>query len=162
MGWQKPEPAMVWKAIALYLANAYDGVVGLGGVPANTPSAVRARLDSLRHAPATDFYASPVFERDTPTNPAKFYLRLGNRHYPHMKLAIDRSPDGRGHLLRADTHDTHCRPAPGSRDFHVFTQLMNLNRDIADCIEAAWEAEGMPTFKAFLRDDLDRRKSENH
>ena len=158
MAWHKPEPTLVWKAVAVYLAHAYDGASDPSGIPANTPSAVRARLDSLPHAPASDFYASPVFERDNAATPTKFYLRLGNRHYPHMKLAIDRSPDGRGHLLRADTHDTHCRPAPGSRDFHVFNKLMELNREIADRIEAAWEVEGILTFKAYLRDDLARRQ----
>jgi hypothetical protein len=163
MAWQKPEPAVVWRAVTTYLTVCYGGTPGPNGVPASTPSAIKARLDSLRHAPATEFYASPVFERDASTStnasaPAKFSLRLGNRHYPHMKRVIERSPDGRGHLLRADTHDAHVRPAPGSRDYAVFIQLMELNRQVADQIEAAWEELGIPTFKSFLREDLARRK----
>ncbi len=76
-----------------------------------------------------------------------------------MKLVIDRAPDGHGHLLRADTHDGHVRPAPGSRDYHAFARLMDLNREVADRIEAAWEADGLPTFKSYLRDDLARRRA---
>src|SRR3712207_5999059 len=125
MGWHKPEPTTVWRAIATYLAQAYDGPPDAHGVPAKTPSAVRARLDSLRMVAPEDFYASPVFERDAAERPTKLSLRLGNRTYPHMKLVIDRAPDGHGHLLRADTHDAHCRPAPGSRDYQVFCQLMD-------------------------------------
>jgi hypothetical protein len=164
MGWHKPEPALVWRAVNTYLSIAYDGPSGAAGVPAGTPSAVKSRLESLRLAPSSDFYASPVFERDNAASPTptKFSLRLGNRHYPHMKLVIDRSPDGHGHLLRADTHDAHCRPAPGSRDYHVFSQLMDRNREVAERIEAAWEEQGVPTFKAYLRDDLARRKAQTH
>jgi hypothetical protein len=159
MAWQKPEPALVWRAVTTYLAVCYGGPPGGNEVPASTPSAVKARLDSLRHAPATEFYGSPVFERDVSSPaPAKYSLRLGNRHYPHMKLVIERAPDARGFLMRADTHDAHVRPAPGSRDHAVFTQLMELNRKVADRIEAAWEEQGIPTFKSFLRKDLARRK----
>lgn len=159
MAWHKPEPPLVWRAIATYLSIAFEGPPNAHDVPANTPSAVRSRLESLRMAPAGDLFASPVFERDASSpDPAKYSLRLGNRTYPHMKLVVDRAPDGRGHLFRADTHDGHCRPAPGSRDYDVFCKLMDANRALADRIESAWEAQGLPTFKSFLRDDLARRK----
>ncbi len=80
MGWHKPEPAVVWRAVATYLARAYEGAVGAHDIPAGTPSAVRARLESLRMVAPTDFYASPVLERDNAAHPTKFALRLGNRH----------------------------------------------------------------------------------
>src|SRR5688572_29230000 len=111
MGWHKPEPALVWQAVGIYLAQAYDGPFGEHGVPVNTPSAVKSRLESLRLVSADDFYTSPVFERDAAASPSKYSLRLGNRHYPHMKLVIERSPDEQRYLLGADTHDAHCRPA---------------------------------------------------
>lgn len=157
MGWHKPEPALVWRAVTTYLVHAYAAPTGAKGVPTSTPSAVKARLESLRLAPPADFYASPVFERDAPAHPTRFSLRLGNCHYPHMKLVIGRSPDGQGHLLFADTHDAHCRPAPGSRDHHTFCRLMEQNRAVADRIEAAWAEQGLPTFKSYLREDLARR-----
>jgi hypothetical protein len=126
-------------------------------------------------------FRSTVFERDTgvsatspapAANPApstqvplpsdsprRYLLRLGNRHYPHMKMVIDRAPDGQGFLFRADTHDNHVRPKPGSRDEKPFLELMEKNRQVAEAIEAAWEQEGLPTFKKFLRDDLERRRA---
>lgn len=160
MGWHQPEPPLVWRAIATYLSIAFDGPPDAQRVPGKTPAAVKARLESLRSAPPENFFASPVFERDSAGEPTRFSLRLGHRTYPHMKLVIDRAPDGLGHLLRADAHDAHCRPAPGSRDYPAFCKLMDVNRDLADRIEAAWEAEGIPTFKSFLRDDLARRKAQ--
>lgn len=169
MNWQKPSPRVVWKAIVAYLQQAYDGPPGEPmGFPADTPSAVRSRLETLRSTPDDAFYDSPVFERPPPNAkesrdpraaPARYALRLGNRNYPHMKLVIDRAPDGNLYLLRADTHDAHVQPRPGSRDFVAFQQLAMANRELADRIESAWEAQGLPTFKKFLRDDLDRRKA---
>ena len=35
---------------------------------------------------------------------------------------------------------------------------MELNRQVAEEIEAAWERQGIPTFKSFLREDLARRQ----
>jgi hypothetical protein len=76
-----------------------------------------------------------------------------------MKLVIDRAPDGRSYLLRADTHDAHCQPRPGSREGASFAELARQNRAVAEAIEAAWQAAGLPTFKKFLRDDLERRNA---
>ena len=72
MAWHKPEPARVWHAVAIYLSQAYEGPPATNGVPASTPSAVRARLESLRMVAPTDFYASPVMERDNPAHPTRF------------------------------------------------------------------------------------------
>src|SRR5688572_27814436 len=187
-GWSKPSPRAVWRAIGIYLEHAYDGPKDTAGatlpLPAGTPSAVRARLETLRSTPDDAFYDSAVFEqgtgagagaggskpgpagpaappaspRDSRDGPARYALRLGNRHYPHMKLVIDRAPDGRSYLLRADTHDAHCQPRPGSRESAAFAELSRQNRAVADAIESAWQAAGLPTFKKFLRDDLERRK----
>ena len=33
------------------------------------------------------------------------------------------------------------------------------NQAVAEAVEAAWEAQGLPTFKKYLRDDLERRKA---
>jgi len=153
--WQKPAPDVVWKAIEIYLKWAY---VPDEGAP---PSAVCARLDTLRSTPAEAFYDCAVLENSPDKageGPTHFSLRLGNRAYPHMKLVIDRSPDGRGFLLRADTHDAHCQPRPGSHEQSAFAELCRHNREVAEHIEAAWEAEDLPTFKKFLRDDLARRR----
>ena len=105
-----------------------------------------------------DFYASPIFERDSKTAPSKLSLRLGNKTYPHMKLTIERSPDKNGYLFRADTHDRHCCPPQGAREHEQFVALMAKNQQVAQSVESAWADMGLPTFKTWLRDDLARRK----
>ena len=145
---EKLASAEAWKAIETYLAFAYTGP---------PPSPVRAKLDALRSLTDEHFHASPAFERDQPIAPNRLSLRLGNWFYPHMKLTIERAPDQHGHLFRADTHDRHCCPAVGSREYDAFCELMEKNQKMAQAIEAAWAERGLPTFKTFLRDDLARR-----
>jgi hypothetical protein len=152
MAWSKPLVSQVWSAVEVYLQLAYAG--------AAPPSAVRDRLASLRAAGDADFYDSPVFERDDARPPTRYSLRLGNRVYPHMKLVIERAPNGRGHLFRADTHDKHIRPAPNSREARVFAELMKMNQQFSESIEAQWARRGLATFKQFLRDDLARRTAD--
>jgi hypothetical protein len=154
MTWPKPEPAKVWEAIDAYLLRAYPG--------GKAPSAVAQRLETLRSAPPESFFDSAVFERgdgaDPMSGPNRFALRLGNRAYPHMKLVIERSPDGKAHLFRADTHDRHIRPKPDSREYAAFTELMKMNQSLAEQIEGDWAQRGLNTFKSYLRRDLAARQ----
>jgi hypothetical protein len=152
MAWSKPSVSQVWSAVEVYLQLAYGG--------AAPPSAVRDRLASLRAAGDADFYDSPVFERDEVRPPTRYSLRLGNKVYPHMKLVIERAPDGRGHLFRADTHDEHIRPTPNSREARAFAELMRMNQQFSEAIEAEWANRQLATFKQFLRDDLARRTAD--
>lgn len=145
-----PEQSVLWKAIDCYLQVAY------GGPP---PSAVRARLDTLHALQPDSFYDSTVFEKRGEGAAAKLLLRLGNPAYPHMKLCVERRPDRQGFLFRADTHDAHCCPIAGSREYGPFRKLMDMNREIAQKIEAAWEEAGVPTFKTFLKQDLAKREN---
>ena len=152
MAWSKPSVSQVWSAVEVYLQLAYGG--------AAPPSAVRDRLASLRATGDADFYDSPVFERDEARPTTRYSLRLGNKLYPHMKLVIERAPNGRGHLFRADTHDKHIRPAPNSREARVFAELMKMNQHFSESIEAEWANRRLATFKQFLRDDLARRTAD--
>ena len=149
VSWHKPSPQTVWRAIEIYVQHAYDGP---------PPSAVRARIDTLHQLPPADFYDNPILEPDSARPPRRYTIRLGNSIYPHMKLAIARTPDGRGYLFHVDTHDEHCRPEQGSRETKAFHQLMNANSQVAQRIENAWAEAGLPTFKTYLRDDLLRRQ----
>ena len=146
-----PHPQQVWKAIDVYLRCAYEG--------ANLPKPVQMRLETLRHAGENgDFYRSSVFERDSSPAPKKYSLRLGNRFYPHMKLSIDERPDQGGYLFRADTHDRHICPVSASKEYAMFRELMEKNQKLAQTIEAAWQDGGLPTFKTYLKQDLQRRR----
>jgi hypothetical protein len=152
MTWKKPSPLEVWEAIEIYLRDAYEG--------RPPPPSVVSRLDKLRSSPAEDFFENEVLERDAEPEPPTYSLRLGNQLYPHMKLVIERAPDGEGFFFRADTHDRHCCPLPGEPEHEAFCALMAKNQRIAEAVESSWEREAVPTFKAYLRRDLARRKSE--
>ena len=152
MSWQRPNTAEVLKAIEVYLRTAYKG---------EPPAAVRARRDALQSVPENEFYSCAVMEREPAgPDPWRYRVRLGNQVYPHMKLVIERSPDGQHHLFRADTHDQHCCPEPSSREYSAYCQLMEMNQKVAQQIESAWAAEQLPTFKTFLKEDLARRRAE--
>src|SRR5690349_10653033 len=90
-----PPITQAWQAIERYLALAYES--------APPPAAVVKRLEQLRQA-GENFWQSPAFESDPKLTPLRINLRLGNRHYPHMKLVIEARPDGQGFIYRADTH----------------------------------------------------------
>jgi hypothetical protein len=150
MNWRPPEHAELWRAIELYLSLAYPGPAPVG---------VRSRLEALRGVPPESIYGDKSFEAAPADSPTKFSLRLGNRFYPHMKLVVERAPDGNGALFRADTHDRHIQPAAGSPEAAAFAQLMRENQGVAQRIESAWDENGLPTFKGFLREDLARRRA---
>jgi hypothetical protein len=153
MEWQKPSPHEVWRAIDVYLARAY--------AEKDPSMTVQSRLQTLRNASEETFYESPILERDAAQSPAqKFAIRLGNHFYPHMKLVIEPTPDRSGHMFRADTHDKHIRPARNSKEYAMFTELMENNQKLSESIEHAWDETGLPTFKRYLRDDLARRASQ--
>jgi hypothetical protein len=137
----------VIRAIDAYVRLAY------GGEPPVTVRSQLATLQSFRG----NFFKNPVFVSDGKTPPMRYAARLGNPSYPHMKLAVERAPDGRTWLFRVDTHDGHCLPPMDSPEHEPFARLMADNRALADRIEEAWTAEGLPTFKRYLREDLASR-----
>ena len=143
-----PDPSQTLKAIDFYLQLAY---------PAEPSVTVRKLLDGLRMW-SGGFYDAPAFARDDKSGgPTRYSLRLGNQHYPHMKLVLEPAPDGAQYLFKADTHDRHVCPPPGSREHEAFAALMRRNQSIAEQVEAAWAADGLPTFKTYLQQDLARR-----
>src|SRR4051812_39699550 len=86
-----PEPPLVLKALETYLSFAYDSP---------PPVAVRSVVSTVR-AWAGPFYNSPVFARTGDDDAPRYTLRLGNRHYAHMKLALEPSPDRTKYLFKA-------------------------------------------------------------
>lgn len=147
--WERPTADKLQQAIRLYVQQAYAGAL--------PPAAVRQRIDAVRATEVTPFDC-PAIEREAVEDPIRYNLRLGNCFYPHMKLVVECSPEGRSHLFRADTHDRHIQPPPGSKEADAFRDLMAKNLSVATAIEAAWEADGLPTFKQYLREDLARRR----
>ena len=160
-----PEPADVMRAVDTYLRFAYDvppattAPAAAEPIPVSPllPVTVRSQLAVLRNWKG-DFYHSPAVASDRQEPPRRYTLRLGNRNYPHMKLAIELSPDGKRFLFRVDTHDGHCLPPPAAPEYGPFLLLMEENQKMAQAIESAWAGENLPTFKTYLREDLARRQ----
>ena len=148
----RPDPAHVLRAINVYVTDAYD---------APPPLAVRSMLATVRDWVGPLYMCPSFVKSDDGAGRPRYSLRLGNRHYPHMKLVIEPGPgSGAGYLFKADTHDRHVCPKPESTEFAAFRALMEDNQKLAQRIEDDWAAAGLPTFKTFLRDDLARRQQQ--
>jgi hypothetical protein len=145
-----PNPDDVLKAVDTYIKVAYED--------AAPPLTVQSQLAVLRSWKGP-FFRSPVIASDGGHPPKRYSIRLGNRYYPHLKLAIERSPDGQGYLFRADTHDAHCCPPVGHPEHPAFRKMMEQNQEIASKVEAALAEAGLPTFKTYLQQDLARRQA---
>jgi hypothetical protein len=140
------------RAVAVYLGLAYDGC---------TPSdVVRRRLDWPAEADAATLLTRAPFERVGKTGPAAqgiYALRLGNAHYPHMKLQIQPWPNATGFLLSVNTHDQVLSLDPNAADASAFRALQSENQRLKEAIELAWDQEGLPTFLRYLRDYIESR-----
>jgi hypothetical protein len=143
------DPAEILRAVDQYLSLAYKG---------DPPLRARSLREVLAvwQGPALK---CPAFSRDPKADTDVFTLRLGNSFYPHMKLAIQLSPRREKFIFRVDTHDRHCCPANTSPEYGAFCELMDKNQKLAQVIESEWEKRGIPTFKSYLRADLERRKA---
>jgi hypothetical protein len=144
-----PQPAQLLQAIDVYLSCAYDG---------SPPTGVRALVESLRSS-SSDLYQCKAIDRDGAAD-SRLVLRLGNRHYPHMKLVLEPAPGAASYLFRADTHDRHICPPADHPEYAAFAQLRAKNQSISASIEDAWARAGIPTFKTFLQEDLARRQAQ--
>lgn len=141
------------QAMDLYLNAAY---------PTGVPQIVAQRIASVQALPETGEVPLDLLERSVPDAACSYALRLGQPLYPHMKLVVDPVPAGtcRGHdfLMRVDVHDLHLHAPAGSPDAAWLAGLRQSNNDLKDRIEAAWTAAGLPSFKDFLRQQLEARK----
>ena len=146
-----PNPDDVLKAVDTYIKVAYED--------AAPPLTVQSQLAVLRSWKGP-FFRSPVIASDGGQPPKRYSIRLGNRHYPHMKLRIEPSPDASRYLFRADSHDRHVCPPPTSPEYEAFRDLMEKNQKVVEAVERAWGDGGVPTFKTYLREDLARRRAE--
>ena len=146
----RPDPKLVWKAIDVYMADAYNGHP--------PPATVRSMLALLR-AWVGPLLNAPPFVKGGDAKRPKFSLRLGNHVYPHMKLVVEPGPNNGRYLFKADTHDRHVCPPQDSPEFAEFRSLMDENQRLSQRIEDDWSAQGLPTFKAMLREDLARREA---
>ncbi len=132
-------PDLLRRAVALYTDVAYDG--------AAPPASAAPDLSSL--IDPADVLA--LFTPEQPPNPGgeqhpHYVLRLGNRHYPHMKIALMEFCEPGEWFFSVDTHDL----APvdeGSAEWDQWLQVRRRNLAIKRQVERAWRTNGLPTAR---------------
>ena len=147
----RPDPTQVWKAIDLYMSDAY---------PSQEPPPTVRSLIALLRAWVGPLLNAPPFVKGGDAQRPKFSLRLGNHVYPHMKFVVEPGPNNGRYLFKADTHDRHVCPPQDSPEFADFRKLMDENQRLSERIENDWAEQGLPTFKSLLREDLARRQQQ--
>ncbi len=73
-------------------------------------------------------------------------LRLGNRNYPFMKLVIQEHLIEGEFYFTVDTHDQMMEIRPDYPDYEPWMRVKRFNLKLKSEIEAAFEAEGIPTL----------------
>jgi hypothetical protein len=143
------------RAVDIYLNLAYPS--------GEIPEAIRRRLVWPEDQPTEAMLTRSPFERagKVPGQQTPIYaLRLGNDHYPHMKLQIQTWPNSAGFMLSVNTHDQVAGLDLGAADAQAFRELQAENQRLKEAIEQAWDDEGLPTFLRYLRDYIQSRAQE--
>lgn len=138
--------------MGVYLVEAYPD----GG----PPESVRRRLDWSDEIRLSELLNQSPFEVVAPRDgegPTIYAIRLGNAHYPHMKLQIQSWPTSAGYMLSVNTHDQILNLDPNAPDASAFRELQAENQRIKEAIEQAWDRDGFPTFLRYLREYLDNQ-----
>jgi len=130
-------PALVRRAVAIYLALAWPG---------DEEPRPRITLRDLEDASTLpELFAR--FERPRASEGAalqRYTLRLGNRRYPFMKFVIQEYLVDEEYFFSVDTHDD-LDVRTDSPDYDAWLELKKQNLTLKRRIEAAWAREGLPT-----------------
>ncbi len=131
------------EAVRVYLDIAYEG----GEIPEHVMAMANVEdLDSSQHWTDDD-----RFEVEKSFGIVRYFLRLGNRYYPHMKLGIVECSGSSGEFVfSADTHDRHFALAADTPGMGEFQNVQKENSRIKKSIESAWRLTGIPTETEIL------------
>ncbi len=136
-------PEIFGRALALYLKKAYP----------NREPPPKAQIDaaSLETAHAV----LELFKLESRPNPGgedfhHYVLRLGNAHYPHMKLVLAEILEPDEWVWAVDTHDQAPIP-PEHPDWPRWQELRALNLETKAIIERSWRKAGIPTARAHMQ-----------
>jgi hypothetical protein len=143
--------AILGRACRLFLTLAYpEG-------PATIPPLKKPYFNPPAEQPVQDLLKPPVcaelHNRDGGLR--GFALRLGSATYPHIKLQVVHHKVLGPCVFSVDTHD-ELDLDPDHPDAAGWAQLQIANRQLKERIECAWEADGLLTFNASLRKELDK------
>lgn len=101
-------------------------------------------------------------ERTPPDAPfdevQSFALRIGCRHYRHLKLRICRVGAERALVFVADSHDAFLQAEPGSPDHAGIEELKRRNAETVARITDAWDEAGVNTERNYLREKIRRAR----
>lgn len=144
------DTTLLSQACRIFLALAYpDG-------EASIPAPRRAFLQRSPAEPLENWLAPPLCQPIQGDSGVQGYAwRLGCRHFPHLKLRVTNQDHGESWVFSVDTHDA-VRVEPNHADAPRWAQLQQANQRLKEEIERAWEADGLLTFDALLRRDLDK------
>lgn len=87
---------------------------------------------------------TPVETKEGEETTRGFVRRLGNEHYPFMKLLFQEHLFPGQYCFAVDTHDDQ-EITSDFPDYEAWIRLKKTNREIKREIEAAWDAAGIPT-----------------
>jgi hypothetical protein len=140
--------AILKAAVTIYVQEAY---------PSGPPAGVNAKVAALEkieseEVPDSFFEPAPALAGNA------MALRLGQPIYPNMKLIVEFCGSSKQAMFRVDAHDMHLHAKPGSPDEEWLSKVRGSNKALSEKIEAAWIGAGLPTFKGFLRKQLEERK----
>lgn len=142
---------LLHRAVETYLKIAYPS--------GEIPDIVRRRLVWPEGLRPEEMLTRPPFERagKMPGNQSPIYaLRLGNQHYPHMKLQVQPWANEAGFMLSVNTHD-QVAGLDLAADAEAFRELQRENQRLKELIEQQWDEVGLPTFLRYLRDYIRNR-----
>jgi CheY-like chemotaxis protein len=143
---------MVQTAVDAYLSLAYDQASG---------GQSRAQLDLAPDAKPEEVLAR--FQHDVVADGERgrcdrYWLRLGNRNYPFMKLLLQEHIVAGEFYFAVDTHD-QLEIRSDFPDYEAWKQLQAFNRDLRRKIEERLMELGLPT-SASIEELCRRRKVE--
>ena len=133
----------VCRAVAIYVEHAW------GSLPAGP---VADLVEGLRACHELDVQLE-LFEAESSETLGdgsgrggfrRYAIRLGNSHYPFMKLVVQEYLVNGEFFFSVDTHDNLGIGAENP-DYKEWKQLKRKNRELKIAIEAAWELAGVPT-----------------
>jgi len=140
-------------AVRLFIENAYD---------ADPPSSALRYLPPQDDAGVNALLMGDLVERLPPAAPfdavKTFNLRIGCRHYRHLKLRISRIGPQATFVFMVDSHDSFLVVEPESPDFAGLQELKRRNADLVASIASAWESAGVTTERNFMREMIRQAK----
>jgi CheY-like chemotaxis protein len=133
--------AHVRRAVELYLQQAYPPGSARFGDPPD--------LDGAASVPEIlERFEVPPSEQARDLK--RYALRLGNLHYPFMKLVIQEYLVDGEFFFSVDTHDD-LDVRPTAPDYGRWQEVKRENRRLKESIEHAWRAAGLPTLEDLAR-----------